>query len=164
LSVTLDHCASVNPSNTSNITELITFLEDVTPAGLTVSGDDIYVAEAGADPHLPRDGKIVDFDSDTGKLTTVASGSPFLLDVKFGRHRELYAVSNGVWTCCTGGDPALPNTGALVRVNDDGGFDVIADHLNRPTSLQLIGNTAYFVSLAGEVWKIDDVSCRRDDD
>jgi hypothetical protein len=87
----------------------------------------------------------------------VASGFPFLLDVKFGRGRDLYALSQGVFACCTPVDSALPNTGALVKVNDDGGFTVITDHLDRPTSLRFIGKAAYFVSPAGEVWKIDGI-------
>lgn len=59
------------------------------------------------------------------------------------------------------GDPALPNTASLLRVNDDDGFTVVIDHLDRPTSLEFIGNTACVISLAGEVWKVEDVSCRR---
>ena len=163
LLVTLDHCGNFDPSNTSNIKELIAF-PNIVPTGIALSGHTIYVSEAGPDPHLPQDGKVVAFDSNTGDLTTVSSGVPFLLDVEFGRGRDLYALSNGVFTCCTPTDSALPNTGSLVRVNDDGGFSVVADHLDRPTSLQFIGNTAYFVSLAGEVWKIDHISRRRDDD
>jgi hypothetical protein len=30
--------------------------------------------------------------------------------------------------------------------------------LNQPTSLEFIGNTAYVVTLGGEIWKIDGVS------
>ena len=56
------------------------------------------------------------------------------------------------------GPPALPNTGALVKVNGDGTFTVIMDGLDRPTSLEFIGNTAYVVTLTGEIWKIDGVS------
>ena len=33
----------------------------------------------------------------------------------------------------------------------------MAEALNMPTSFQIIGNTAYFVSLAGKVWAIDNV-------
>jgi hypothetical protein len=33
------------------------------------------------------------------------------------------------------GSPALPNTGALVKVNRDGAFTVVIDGLNQPTSL-----------------------------
>jgi len=57
------------------------------------------------------------------------------------------------------GAPALPNTGALVEVNADGTFIVIIDGLNQPTSLEFIGNTAYVVTLTGEILKIDGVSC-----
>jgi hypothetical protein len=59
------------------------------------------------------------------------------------------------------GDPAQPSTGSIVRVNDDGQFTVVCDHLDRPTSLEFVGNTAYVVSLTGEVWKIEGISCAR---
>jgi hypothetical protein len=42
-------------------------------------------------------------------------------------------------------------------VNDDGSFTVIKDGLDRPTSLKFIGNTAYVVTFAGEVWKFENV-------
>ena len=53
--------------------------------------------------------------------------------------------------------PALPNTGALVKVNHDGTFSVVTLGLNQPTSLEIVGDAAYVVSLAGEIWKIDNV-------
>jgi len=45
-----------------------------------------------------------------------------------------------------------------VKVNKDGTFTVIMDGLDRPTSLEFIGNTAYVVTLGGEIWRIDGVS------
>jgi hypothetical protein len=45
-----------------------------------------------------------------------------------------------------------------VRVNADGTFSVIADELDRPTSLEIIGNTAYIVTLSGEIWAIDNIA------
>jgi hypothetical protein len=51
----------------------------------------------------------------------------------------------------------VPNTGALMRVNPDGTFTTIVEGLNQPTSLEFIGNSAYVVSLAGEVWRIDNI-------
>ena len=45
-----------------------------------------------------------------------------------------------------------------MKVNRDGTFTVVADGLNQPTSLEFIGNTAYVVTLTGEIWKIDNVS------
>jgi hypothetical protein len=53
--------------------------------------------------------------------------------------------------------PALPNTGALVKATHDGHFTVVSSGLNVPTSLEIVGDTAYVVSLAGEIWKIDNL-------
>jgi hypothetical protein len=81
------------------------------------------------------------------------------VDVEFGRGRRLYALSQGDFPeGAPDGSPALPNTGALVEVNTDGTMTVIVAGLNRPTSLEFIGNTAYVVNLAGEIWKIENVS------
>ena len=90
--------------------------------------------------------------------TEVASGSPLLVDVEFGRGRRLYALSQGVGSGGPAGSPALPNTGALVRVNRDGTFTEVTDGLNQPTSLEFIGKTAYVVTLGREIWKIKGVS------
>jgi hypothetical protein len=35
---------------------------------------------------------------------------------------------------------------------------VISDGLNQPTSVEVIGNTAYVVNLVGEIWQIDNIS------
>jgi hypothetical protein len=88
----------------------------------------------------------------------VASGAPLLVDVEFGRGRRLFALSQGDWDSEFPGDPALPNTGALLRVNRNGTFTVIEDGLDRPSSLEFIGNTAYVVTLTGEIRRIDGVS------
>jgi hypothetical protein len=55
------------------------------------------------------------------------------------------------------GAPALPSTGSLLRVNRHGGFDVIEGGLNLPTSMEIIGNTAYVVGLAGDIVKIKNI-------
>jgi hypothetical protein len=143
------------------ITELIGFVGDVVPTGLAVSGNTIYLAEAGPVPHLPQDGKVVSFDPGSSSATEVARGAPLLVDVEFGRGRTLFALSQGDFPCADpacAGAPALPNTGSLVKATPSGTFTSIAEDLNQPTSLELIGNTAYVVTLGGEIWKIDDVS------
>lgn len=138
------------------ITEVIAF-DDVVPTGLAVSGNNVYLAEAGPIPHVPEDGKVVSIDLKSATATEVASGAPLLVDVEFGRGRSLYALSQGHWVGTIPGTPAEPNTGALVAVNDDGTFTVITDGLNQPTSLEFIGKTAYVVTFGGEIWKIEDV-------
>jgi hypothetical protein len=141
-----------------SVTELIAF-GDIVPTGLAVWGNRIYMAEAGPVPHLPENGKIVSFDSKSPTATLVASGAPLLVDVEFGLGRSLYALAQGEFTPGNpAGSPANPNTGELVEVNRDGTFTVITGGLNQPTSLEFIGNTAYVVTLTGEIWKIDGVS------
>jgi hypothetical protein len=135
--------------------------DNIVPTGLEVRGNTIYTAEAGPVPHLPENGKVVSFRPNSPTATEVASGARLLVDVEFGGGR-LYALSQGIFPVGSPpATPALPNTGELVKVNGDGTFTVIKDGLDRPTSLEFIGNTAYFVTLTGEIWKIDGVQCRR---
>jgi hypothetical protein len=139
------------------VTELIGF-GDIVPTGLAVSGNTVYMAEAGPVPHRPQDGKVVAFGPKSTTVTQVASGASLLVDVEFGRGRLLYALSQGAFSGGPEGSPALPNTGALVKVNGNGTFTVVTSGLDRPTSLEFIGDTAYVVTLTGEIWKIDSVS------
>ena len=140
------------------ITVFIAF-GNIVPTGLEVRGNRVYMAEAGPDPHLPQDGKVVSLRQKSPTAAEVASGVPFLLDVEFGRGGRLYALSHGMVDPSIDPSNAVPNTGALVKVNGDGTFTVIMDGLDRPTSLEFIGNTAYVVTLTGEIWKIAGVSC-----
>lgn len=139
------------------ISELIVF-DNIVPTGLEVWGDSIFMAEAGPVPRLPQDGKVVSFGPGSSTVTEVASGARLLVDVEFGRGRKLYGLSQGEWDGQLEGSPALPSTDSQGEVNRDGSFTVLMDGLNLPTSLEMIGNTAYVVTLAGEIWKIDDVS------
>jgi hypothetical protein len=139
------------------VTELIAF-GNIVPTGLAVSGKTVYMAEAGPVPHEPEDGRVVSFDPKSPTPTEVASGARLLVDVESGRGRDLFALSQGVFGGGPPGAPAAPNTGSLVKVNGNGGFTVVADGLDRPTSVELIKNTAYVITLGGEVWKIENVS------
>jgi hypothetical protein len=141
-----------------DITEFRTF-GNIVPTGLAIAGNTIYMAEAGPVPHLPQDGKVIAFGPRSDSTTEVAAGARLLVDVEFGRGVTLFALSQGIFPVGSpAGSPAIPNTGALVRVNGAGGFDVIVNGLNLPTSLEFIGDTAYVVTLAGDIWRIDGVS------
>jgi sugar lactone lactonase YvrE len=139
-----------------NVTEFRAF-DNIVPTGLAVSGHTVYMAEAGPVPHEPEDGKVVAFGPNS-PATEVASGAPLLVDVEFARGRDLYALSQGVFGGGPAGSPAQPNTGSLVKVSGNGTFTVVVDGLDRPTSLEFIKNTAYVVTLTGEIWTIDHVS------
>jgi hypothetical protein len=139
------------------ITELIAF-EDIVPTGLAVWGNRIYLAQAGPIPHLPQNGKVVTFGLGSSTATEVASGVRLAVDVEFGRGRTLFALSQGFWDGPFEGAPAEPNTGALLRVNGDGTLTTVADGLDRPTSVEIIQNTAYVVTFGGEVWTVDNIA------
>src|SRR6266404_4570796 len=112
----------------------------------------------GPDPHTPQTGKVVSFGPKSPTATEVASGVPWVLDLQFGLGRTLYALSFGTFDPNTESlNLAVPNTGALAKVNGDGTFTVVVQGLNQPTSLQFIGDDAYVVTLTGEIWKIDDL-------
>ena len=139
------------------VRELIAF-GNIVPTGLDVRGRTVYMAEAGPVPHLPETGRIVRFGPRSETAAEVAAGARLLVDVEFGRGHRLYALSQGVFGGGDPGAPALPDTGALVKVDRGGTFSTVVDGLDRPTSLEFIRNTAYVVTMAGEVLKIANVS------
>lgn len=151
------HNRVLHVTRNGEITEFKTF-GNIVPTGLALSGNTVYMAEAGPVPHLPEDGKVVSFGPNSPTVTNVASGARLLVDVEFNRGRTLFALSQGEWDGVMEGSPAVPNDGSLVRVNEDGTFTVVTDGLDRPTSLEFIRNTAYIVTLTGEIWTIEDVT------
>jgi hypothetical protein len=142
-----------------DVTEVIQF-GNIVPTGLAISGRTVYMAEAGPVPHDPANGKVVSFRPGSPTVTEVASGAPLLVDVEFARGRDLFALSQGVFGGGPPGSPAAPNTGSLVKVDGHGRFSLVTDGLDRPTSVEFIKNTAYVVTLPGEIWKVENVSHR----
>ncbi len=140
------------------ISEVMT-LADVVPTGLAVKGQTIYFTQAGPIPHLPENAKLMSFSPKSPTATEVASaagtGVGLFVDVEFGPGNTLFALAQGVWDGPYEGAPAEPNTGALLVLKPNGIFSVIVDGLNQPTSLEFIGNKAYVVGLAGQIWVIE---------
>ncbi|MGB8704421.1 MAG: ScyD/ScyE family protein, partial [Gillisia sp.] len=128
--------------------------DNIVPTGLEISGNTVYMTEAGPTPHLPEDGKVVTFGPQSSQEKTIASGTRLLVDVEFDRGRSLFALSQGIWDGADAGSPANPNTGSLVKVNNDGTMTPIVEGLDRPTSMEFVKNTAYIVTLTGDVLKI----------
>lgn len=142
------------------VTQMLQF-GDIVPTGLAVRGNTIYMAEAGPVPHLSQSGKIVSFEPGSSTATDVASGARLAVDVEIGRGRTLFALSQGFFPCTDpscAGMPADHDTGALMRANANGTMTTIADKLDQPSSLEIIGNTAYVVTLDGEIWNIDSIA------
>lgn len=140
-----------------DVSEFTTF-ENVVPTGMDISGDTVYVAQTGPVPHAPEDGRVVSFERRSGDTHVEASGASMLLDVEFGRGRSLFALSQGTWNGQFPGSSAIPFDGALWEVKDDGSLRLVADNINLPNSVEIINNDAYVVTLAGDIWRIEDVA------
>jgi hypothetical protein len=132
--------------------------DNIVPTGLEVRGNTVYMARMGAIPHLAEEGQVVAFGPKSASERVVASGAPMLVDVERGRGQTMFALSQGTWDEAFPGSPAKPDEGSVVRVNADGSFSVVADGLDRPSSMEIIGNSAYVVTLTGEVWAIDNIA------
>jgi hypothetical protein len=154
------HNRVLKVSRDGDVSELITF-GNIVPTGLAVIGPLVFMTQAGPVPHEPEDGKVIAFGPWRHSVWEVASGAPLLVDVELGKSLDLFALSQGTWNGVAEGSPALPFTGALVEAKLDGSFRIVADELNIPTSMEIIGDTAYVVSLVGEIWKIEDISSQR---
>ena len=132
-------------------------LGNVVPLGLDVVDRTVYLALAGPVPHLPEDGQVVSFHVRSADPELVASGGRLLVDVEADEH-ALYALAQGDFPeGAMEGSPALPDTGQLLVANRDGGFDVVADGLDRPTSMEVVDGNAHVVTYDGEVWRIGDL-------
>ena len=140
------------------ISEVAT-LGNVVPAGLEVTRGRVFITELGPIPHEPDDGKVLALHR-RSEPTEVASGASMLVDVERGPGGKLYALSQGQWDRVGEGSPALPNTGRLVIVERDGSLTPVVDRhgrelvLDRPTSMEFVGNTGYVVSIDGNVYRI----------
>jgi hypothetical protein len=132
--------------------------DNIVPTGLETMGNTVLMARTGPAPHAAADGQVLAIDPRSGKVRTVASGAPLAVDVERGRGRTLFVLAQGDWDGAFPGSPAFPNTGTLFEIVTGGSLRTVADGLNQPTSLEIIDNTAYVITLGGEVWKIPNVA------
>ncbi|WP_109209100.1 MULTISPECIES: ScyD/ScyE family protein [Microbacterium] len=131
---------------------------NVVPTGLQLGHGTIYMAEAGPIPHDPSTGAVVAINPKHPVERVVASGYSLIVDVE-AASCGLYALSQGDSPgMVEPGTPGLPDSGELLRVNGNGTFTVVVDELDRPTSLSFVGDTAYIVTLGGDVLMVEDVA------
>ena len=142
-----------------SIHEIATF-GNVVPTGLETVFGRVFVSHLGPIPHVPADGKVVALRVGR-EPREVASGASMLIDVERGAHGKLYALSQGQWDGVGEGSRAVPNTGRLVVVGRHGDLTPVVDGrgdelvLDRPTSVEFVGDTAYVVSVTGDVYRVD---------
>ena len=133
---------------------------NIVPTGLEVRGGAVYMARAGAIPHDASEGRILRI-APWWAAREVASGAALAVDVEFGHGGRLYALSQGDWNLPeipdNEGKPASANTGALLEVGHRGRMSPVVTGLDRPTSVEFIGRTAFVVTYTGKVLRIDGV-------
>lgn len=140
---------------------------NVVPTGLAVRGNSAFLALAGPVPHFPEDGKVLVLDPRGWEATELGSGAPLLVDVEVGRGTSILALSQGDGIDgAPAGAPAVPDTGSVVRLNADGTFTTLSLPINLPTSMAIIRNAAYVVTLPdpsnifdeGKVYRIPNIT------
>jgi hypothetical protein len=146
-------------SRRGSIHEVATF-GNVVPTGLETAFGHVFLTQLGPIPHFPEDGKVVALRPGR-EPREVASGASMLIDVEQGPHGKLYALSQGQWDGVGEGSRALENTGRLVVVGRHGELTPVVDRrgnelvLDRPTSVEFVGDTAYVLSVTGVVYRVD---------
>lgn len=134
------------------------FGQDDVPTGLARAGRSVLIGQAGPVPHTPETGRVVAIRRPGGRVIPVASGAPLLVDVEVGPRHQVYGLAQGDWPyegqSGKEGFPAAPNTGELMVADRHGHFRTIVSGLDRPTTFELIGDTAYVVTITGGVLKI----------
>jgi len=152
------HNRVLRVSRHGSIRELAAF-GNVVPTGLERAFGRVFVTRMGPIPHRPEDGKVVALRAGR-EPREVASGASMLIDVERGPHGKLYGLSQGKWDGVGEGSRAEPDTGRLVVVGRHGNLKPVVDRrgqklvLDRPTSVEFVGATAYVVSVTGDVYRV----------
>ena len=132
--------------------------DNVVPTGTeSQASGPVYVTWFSAFPHTAGSGLLQQIGFPTGNVVELASGTQ-LIDVEFGPGGKLYVLSMGDPATDPEGPPAVPFSGEILLVNDDGTLSTVVDGLLLPTALEFAGDTAFVSGLAGDVYKIENVS------
>ena len=134
------------------------FGKNVVPTGLERMGRrTVLVGQAGPVPHTPKTGRVVALRGG-GRIERLASGAPLLVDVEIGPQHGLYGLAQGNWPYegqeGKEGFPAKPRTGHLMLADSDGHFESVVSGLDRPTTFEIIGESAFVVTITGKVLRI----------
>ena len=138
---------------------------DAVPIGIDTSNGKVTLCTPGPIPHAPQSSVIYELRDGTHEnIAGWGSGydgaTGLILDIEHGPDDQLFAVLQGTWslepTDENEGLPADAKTGELVVV-DDGEFHTIATGLDQPTAVDVVGDTAFVVTLTGTIVKVDGV-------
>ena len=118
---------------------------DPVPTGV-VAGEDgnLYVSLLPGFPFVPGSAKVVRVTPD-GEISDHATGLTMLTDLRMGPDGNLYAVQFAEWS----EQGPTPNSGAVVRISEGEGSEVVMSGLSFPTSLDFADNGDAYVTLNG---------------
>jgi sugar lactone lactonase YvrE len=119
-------------------------LTDAVPTGVTVREGVIYVAFLSGAPFLPGNAKVVTVAED-GAVADYASGLTMLTDLRTGPDGELYAVQFGL----ANEQGYVPDTGALLRIQEGDASEVLVSGLSFPTSIAFNADGDAYVTVNG---------------
>lgn len=137
------------------ISEYLDVEANIVPTGLERVGPVVLIGQAGPVPHTAETGRVVVSWGTDGPIAPLASGAPLLVDVEMGPRYRLYGLAQGDWPYGDQegkeGFPASENTGQLMVADRRDQFQTVVSGLDRPTTFEFIGDTAYVMTISGKV-------------
>lgn len=120
-------------------------LADPVPTNVVANEDgSFYVSYLSGAPFVPGSAKVVSVSAD-GEVSDFATGLTMLVDLKRGPDGNLYAVSFGMFT----DQGPIPNSGQVIRIFEDGTWEVIVAGLPFATAIALDADGNGYVTING---------------
>jgi sugar lactone lactonase YvrE len=118
---------------------------DPVPTAVAFDGEgNIYVSFLPGFPFLPGSAKVVRVSAD-GQASDYATGLTMITDLRTGPDGLLYAVSIGQFT----EQGPVPNSGAVIRINEGDASEVVLGGLSFPTSIDFSAGGDAYVTING---------------
>ncbi len=119
-------------------------VSDPVPTGVTFHDGNMYVALLPGFPFVPGSAKVVRVTSD-GDVSDYATGLTMLTDLRTAPDGGLYAVSLGRFT----EQGPVPNSGAIIRVEEGAGSQEVLTGPSFPTSIDFSAAGDAYVTING---------------
>ncbi|NDJ60696.1 MAG: ScyD/ScyE family protein [Chloroflexi bacterium] len=120
-------------------------ITDPVPTGVVVNEDGTaLVSYLSGAPFVPGSAKVVQV-SPEGEVSDYATGLTMLVDLKRGPDGNLYAVQHGLFTA----EGPVFNSGAVIRILEDGTAEVVIDGLPFATSIAFDADGNGYVAING---------------
>jgi hypothetical protein len=120
-------------------------IADPVPTGVVVNEDgSAFVSFLSGAPFVPGSAKVVQVSAE-GEVSDYATGLTMLTDLTRGPDGNLYAVSFGMFTQ----EGPVFNSGAIIRILEDGSSEIVVDGLPFATGIALDADGNGYVTING---------------